>query len=312
MQKLIDLIIKYKEYFAFLGLVLISLSLITLGDINKVGGYRTIVVATLGWMQKNIFLLPNVSGLKTENSTLREMNLQLSNKVMLSRLAEIENITLRKMLGLREHSGQQYEVAEVVGTILIDMRNYLIIRKGQNSGIQRLMAVRTDAGLVGILSSVSKNYSMVELITNPNVRVPALVLRNGVLGIISWDSESGFLLKNVPKYADVKTGDTIVTSRHSLKFPPFIPIGEVVSKSEEEGELFSHIVVKPFVNFSYLEEVFIVKNVIDSELQLLIKDTEKSVRLNNLHTPKEQKINIRKEKELIEKKRAREKNKKEK
>lgn len=310
MQKLIDLIIKYKEYFAFLGLVLISLSLITLGDINKVGGYRTIVVATLGWIQKNIFLIPNISGLKTENSTLREMNLQLSNKVMLSRLAEIENVTLRKMLGLREHSGQLYEVASVVGTVSVDMRNYLIIKKGENSGIQRLMAVRTDAGLVGILSSVSKNYAMVELITNPNIKIPALVLRNGILGVISWDGESGFLLKNVPKYADVKTGDTVVTSRHGLKFPPFIPIGEVVSKTEEEGELFSHIVVKPFVNFSYLEEVFVVKNVVDTELQRLIKDTEENLRLYHLPTPKGQKINIKDEKKRIDEERAKEKNKK--
>ncbi len=311
MQKLIDLIIKYKEYFAFLGLVLISLSLITLGDINKVGGYRTIVVATLGWMQKNILLIPNISGLKTENSTLREMNLQLSNKVMLSRLAEIENATLRKMLGLHEHSGQSYEVASVVGTVSVDMRNYLIIKKGESSGIQRLMAVRTDAGLVGIISSVSKNYSMVELITNPNVRIPALVLRSGVLGVVSWDGESGFLLRSVPKYADVKTGDTIVTSRHGLKFPPFIPIGEVVSKTEEEGELFSRIVIKPFVSFSYLEEVFVIKNVVDNELQRLIKATEESLRLYNIPTPKEQTINIRKAKEHIEKEKAKKNNKKE-
>lgn len=310
MQKIIDLIIKYKEYFAFLGLVLISLSLITLGDINKVGGYRTIVVATLGWIQKNIFFIPNISGLKTENSTLREMNLQLSNKVMLSRMAEIENITLRKMIGLREHSGQSYEIASVVGTISVDMRNYLIIKKGQNSGIQRLMAVRNDAGLVGIVSSVSKNYSLVELITNPNVNVPALVLRSGTLGVISWESDDKFLLKNTPKYIDVKPGDTIVTSRHSLKFPPFIPIGVVVSKSEEEGELFSHIVVKSFVNFSYLEEVFVIKNVIDRELQQLIEKAAESAKLNNLPAPKELKLNLKKEKELIEKGKEKEKNKK--
>jgi len=292
MQKIINFIIKFKEHFVFLGLLFISFSLILLGDINKIGGFRTLVVASLGWFQKSFFFIPNISALKSENSALRELNFNLSQKVMNARVAEIENQTLRKLLGLKAKIEYPIEIAQVVGTIAIDFRNYLIIDKGLTSGIGKLMTVRNDAGLVGLVALSSKNYSLVEVLLNSNLKVPAMDLRTGVLGTINWDGSSRLLFRDVAKFLDVKIGDTIVTSKHSLKFVPYVPIGTVVSKKDEEGELFTTIEVNPFVNFAFLEEVFVIKRVVDEEILKLITEYEERLKQINMPPSKAQKLNI--------------------
>jgi rod shape-determining protein MreC len=292
MQKIINFIIKFKEHFVFLGLLFISFSLILLGDINKIGGFRTLVVASLGWFQKSFFFIPNISALKSENSALRELNFNLSQKVMNARVAEIENQTLRKLLGLKAKTEYPIEIAQVVGTIAIDFRNYLIIDKGLTSGIGKLMTVRNDAGFVGLVALSSKNYSLVEVLLNSNLKVPAMDLRTGVLGTINWDGSSRLLFRDIAKFLDVKIGDTIVTSKHSLKFFPYVPIGTVVSKKDEEGELFTTIEVKPFVNFAFLEEVFVIKRVVDEEILKLITEYEERLKQINMQPSKAQKLNI--------------------
>jgi rod shape-determining protein MreC len=58
---------------------------------------------------------------------------------------------------------------------------------------------------------------------------------------------------------DVKTGDTVVTSPSSGVFPPGIPVGEVISATRSERDLFYHIKVKPAVSFSKLDEVTVLR-----------------------------------------------------
>lgn len=300
MQKIINQILKFKEHLIFIGLFFISLSLILLGDVNKIGGYRTLVVGFLGWFQSKVFVIPNIAGLKNENSALRELNLNLSNRVIMSRLAEIENQSLRNMLGLRQRISTPYEVAEVTGSVTIDIKNFLIINKGKKSGIEELMTVRNDAGLIGITELSSNNYTLVSTLLSPSLKVPAICLRTGVEGIITYESGNTLFFRYVPKYLDVKAGDTIVTSKNSLKFTPYVPIGKVVSINEVEGELFPKIVVKPFVNFGFIEQVFVLKNVIDEELKILIKNVEETLRLSQLPFPKKLMLNIREFKDSIE------------
>lgn len=273
--------------------------MILLGDVNKVGGFRTIVVGFLGWFQSKVFVIPNIAGLKSENSALRELNLSLSNRVIMSRIAEIENQSLRNMLGLRERISTPYEVAEVVGSITIDVKNFLIINKGKKSGIDELMTVRNDAGLIGITEASSNNYTFVSTLFNPTLKIPAICLRTGVEGTISYETGNTLFFRNVPKYLDIKPGDTIITSKNSLKFTPYVPIGRVVSINEIEGELFPKIVVKPFVNFGFIEQVFVLKNVIDDELKNLIQKVEETLRLSQLPVPKKLMINIRELKDSV-------------
>ena len=91
MQRILKFIKNFKEYFLFIVLVILSLLLISVGDVTKLNGFRSIIISTVGWLQEAFDWLPDTGALETENKALRELNLQLSTEVTNMRTAVIEN-----------------------------------------------------------------------------------------------------------------------------------------------------------------------------------------------------------------------------
>jgi len=278
MQRIIYFIIKYKIYFTYISLTVISLSLISLGDSGKIGGFRAVVIGSIGWFQNTFSWIPNPVALKNENQALRELNLKLSSDVTKMQHSLLENEKLRDILEFKKRLNYDYEIAEIVGRITTDMRYYITLDKGAKNGIQTGMSVRNDAGLVGLVIASTDNYSAVELITNRNVKISAKNIRSGVYGIVDWEGGNYFYLNNIPRSFDIKIGDLIATSNFSNKYPDDIPIGEVVRFYEEKGEQFLRVLLKPSVNFSTLEQVFVIKKIQDPERNELVKKIEEKLR----------------------------------
>ena len=57
---------------------------------------------------------------------------------------------------------------------------------------------------------------------------------------------------------DVKQGDKIVTSGMGNLYPKDIYIGEVSSVAVDQTKISKYAILKPYVNFNKLEEVFII------------------------------------------------------
>ena len=129
-----------------------------------------------------------------------------------------------------------------------------------------------------LIIATTDNYSAVELVTNRNVKISAKNIRSGVYGIVDWEGGNFFNFNNIPRSFDLKIGDLIVTSNFSNKYPDDIPIGEVVRFYEEKGEQFLNILLKPSVNFSTLEQVFVIKKIPDPERNELVKRIEEKLR----------------------------------
>jgi len=268
----------YKEYFTFTVLVILSLILISSSDISKLGGFRTFVVGAIGWMQNAFSWIPDTGALKSENKTLRELNLQLNNEVSKMRISIIENKKLKAMIKLKSEIEYETISADVIGKTNIELRNYYMLNRGTADSVKIGMAVRNDAGLVGVIQSATEHYSLVELIINRNVKISGMVQRTRYDGILSWEGSQNFSLENIPKSYDVVIGDTIVTSNYSDKYPSNLPVGYVVSKVELPGDIFARISVKPFVNFATLEQVFILKYIPDEERQKLINKMDEKLK----------------------------------
>lgn len=281
MQKIIDFIIKYKNYLVFIALSLFSLSLISGGDVSRLGGFRSYMIGTVGWVEELFAWIPNPSILRKENEALRNLNLKLSSEVTRMRRALIENKKLRQMIGITVEDSLDYVSAEIVGKTAIQMRTFGALNKGASSGVREGMAVRTDAGLVGSIKAVSENYSLMELIQNYNVRISAKILRTNLNGIIVWDGDKYFLMKNIPESFDVKVGDEVYTSNMSSKFPADVPIGVVRYVGKDIETLFYKIHVEPYANFTTLEQVFIVKYLPNPQKLLLIEKMRERLELFN-------------------------------
>ena len=113
--------------------------------------------------------------------------------------------------------------------------------------------VLSDQGVVGRVEKVFRHYVKIILMTDINSKIPVMLEKTRVRGILSGDNTMVPKLIFTPLDAEINVGDRVVTSGVSGVFPAGLPIGEVVSVSKNEMR------VKPFVSREKLEYIKIVK-----------------------------------------------------
>ena len=265
MRRFIEFVVRFKNYITLCALVVMSFAFMSFGNLSQLGGFRAVIVGSIGWIQSLFAWVPNPVALKSENTALRELNLQLSIESSRFRQSMVENSTLRKMLELPDMTEDKLIAADVIGKTTTELRNYATINKGTEDGLREGMACVTDAGLVGTIIGASPHYSIVQLLLNRDTRVAARVYRTRVDGVIQWEGETALSLKDIPRTYDVRNGDLILTSSHSSKYPPNIVIGRVITVEDENNSLFRHVLVEPAVHFASLEQVFVIDRIPSQE-----------------------------------------------
>jgi rod shape-determining protein MreC len=104
-------------------------------------------------------------------------------------------------------------------------------------------------------------------------RVIAVLKKGSGLGEISWDGKDPGLLnlRKIPTTVEVNKGDTVVTSPYSDKFPPGYTIG-VVDRVEKDQETNTYLLwVRSSVDFNTVQHAFVVKNVLQGEIDQMNK-----------------------------------------
>ncbi|MBV6479736.1 MAG: Cell shape-determining protein MreC [Ignavibacteria bacterium] len=257
-------LLQIKEYLILSLLIVISLILLFSNDNTQIRYLRAVAVGFVGTIQSGVSAVPNVFEIQKENEFLRAKNIELSNELSALKEARLENIRLSRMLGIKNKEISGVVSAGIVNKTLIQSRNTITLNVGESDSVKINMPVITDDGLVGRIVSTSKNYSIAQILYNRNLSVSVKIQRSRVDGILNYDGSGNLLIKNVPKSADVKTGDLIITSEYSNYFPPGIPVGIVIEEGNLDN-LFKKIIIKPQVSFQELEEVFVLKHLPDSE-----------------------------------------------
>jgi len=277
MFRLLKLFNDFKDYFVLVVLIIVSLSLISIDSKPNISGFRAIVIGTVGYIQNVFARIPNVGALQNENKTLIELNLQLSSDVAMMRKALQENSELRAMLNLKQNTHYNLIPCDVTNKSSIQMRNFVTVDKGESDGVKIGMAVRSEVGLVGSIVGVTNNFSMVELLNNRNVRIPAVLSESKIEGIIRWEGDEYLYFHNVPKSMEVKIGEIATTSLHSNKYPHNITIGKVEKVIDEPGSHFSRIYIKPASTFFRFSQLFIIDYIQNPEEIELIKKVEERI-----------------------------------
>ena len=265
MRRLVDIVLLFKEYFLLLLYLLISILLLSLSDTPQIRAIRSLTISMIGTAEDALGFIPNYFQLRNENRVLREQNLTLSEELIRLREARQENIHLRQLLALKEQSPFTYISASVVGKTLNLLQNTITIDAGKDEGVKPDMPIVTDEGLVGRVISTSPGYAIGQILWNKDFRASAKVERDRVDGILQWEGGEHLSLRNVAKTLDVQVGDVVVTSEYSALYPAGIKIGVVSKTSQAPGALFQTIEISPSVDFSRLEQVFVVVHSPDSE-----------------------------------------------
>jgi rod shape-determining protein MreC len=120
------------------------------------------------------------------------------------------------------------------------------------------MAVVTDEGVVGVTSGVALSYSHVLLVVDPQSQVQSFAQRSRARGAVRGRSNGLCTLDYVLRDADVQVGDTLITSGLGGIYPRGLLVGSITAVAHEPPEMFKRVEVKPAVEFSSLEEVFVI------------------------------------------------------
>jgi rod shape-determining protein MreC len=133
------------------------------------------------------------------------------------------------------------------------------------------MAVVGTDGLIGTVISVSENMSIVMSLLHRQSKVIAVLKKGSGLGEVSWDGKDPryLVLSKIPKTIVVKKGDMVVSSPYSDKFPPGLPIGYVEKIDQDQETNTYKLKIKTAVDFYAVQHAYIVKNLLQEEMDQL-------------------------------------------
>ncbi|HEY8804486.1 MAG TPA: rod shape-determining protein MreC [Clostridium sp.] len=208
--------------------------------------------------------ITNISNVKAQNEELRKSNNDLQSKALDYDNLKKESERLRSMLNFsKQRAEYNYVGADIIGISGNSFSDGFIISKGENKGIKKGMIAMTGEGLVGQVTSVGNNWSIVQCLSNENIAVAALVQstrdNNGIVkGYKDANNKPLAEIDRLSLDSGIKKGDVIVTSGLGGIYPPGIRIGSVLSVHEDKGQVMKSAIINPYVDFSKIEEVFIV------------------------------------------------------
>ena len=203
--------------------------------------------------------LKNLIETRQTNKWLRSQLEESRLQVAFAREALEQNKRLRDSLAFLDRANYALISAELQ-TIDPKRRDNAVLVAVQNAtDVHPDMAVVSLNGLVGKSTNVLGNTVTIELLTSPNCRVAARDQNTRALGIIRWRSGQNLFLDNVPLRDSINIGDTVISSGLGGLFPAGLPIGEIEKVEIPQRGFFKRIIVRPFVNFNHLDEVFILK-----------------------------------------------------
>ena len=144
------------------------------------------------------------------------------------------------------------------------------VNRGSNAGVSTGMAVVNGDGLIGRVYEVGLNYAKVITIIDTRSAVACLMQRtrdNGIMrGQISdSDSAAECFVYYLPNVNSISPGDVVVTSGTDSLYPKGLKIGTVSALSLDAGSEGTYAVVSPSVDFQRIEEVFILRTVIETD-----------------------------------------------
>lgn len=254
---------------AFLGVIIYTINneekgAVSSGVGSAINPLQKVVYSINNKIKGTLDFFLNFSEVKNENDELTKENIELQNKLLEYDTLKEENDRLREVLNFKNSKNDySYIGCNIIGYSGESYSDGYIIDKGENDGILKGMVVIADKGLVGQVTSTGTNWAIVESLLNENIAISVKVNSTGeTAGILKGyvtRSNSGLTkITNLSLDSEIKEGDVIVTSGLGQVYPKDIRIGEVVSVESDEIKVMKTAIVKPYVDFDKLEDLFVI------------------------------------------------------
>ena len=193
----------------------------------------------------------------------------------------IENAKLYTLLQNNEQSFDStilpdkkfnYLAAKVINNSVKKRNNFITLNKGSKNGIKHGMGVITDQGVIGIIHSVSKKFSLVISLLHKKSAIGIFLKKNRHTGILTWQGFNYRIatISDLPVHIPINVGDTIITNSYSNIYPEEIYIGTISNFKKNNDDGFYTINVELFEDFNNLRYVYVIHSQ-ESEEQLLLE-----------------------------------------
>lgn len=266
MRNLLNYILRNSSWFLAIILIAFSLYLVFKGNSYQRSVYLSSANRVTGEFYR---LSSNVTAflhLKQNNEELLFRNAELERKVQLLQ-NQIETIT-KDTSAIVAFSSDTIEAtqfdfipAKVVNISKTKFNNFITINKGSLAGVKQDMGVISHNGVVGVVRTVSKHFSVIIPVINPKFRIGAKLKDSENFGSVMWNGNSidKAELTEMPKHEIVLRGDTVITG-FSRIFPEGIVIGYTLDEGISKDDNFNTFNIKLATNFNTLQKVLIIND----------------------------------------------------
>ncbi len=208
-----------------------------------------------------------LSDVAEENTKLRKQLEGLQTRIMDYEHQIKEVHRLRKLLGFAEKYKRELRVAEVVGHPGTTHFKSLRISLGTQDDMHVGMPVVGADGVIGRIIRTGLFHSDVQMLVDSNFNLDVLLERTRVRGVLQGIGNNRCLLQ-LHRRAEIRIGDTVITSGITGSFPKGLPVGRVMRISYETDNVSQIITIEPWIDFQRLEEVMVVKK-IDQQVEVI-------------------------------------------
>lgn len=197
-----------------------------------------------------------------ENKRLRQQLAQLREEN--TRLIGVlqENARLRELVGFeKKHPEYHLVPARVVGRDISPYFRVLRVKLETDEKLAPREPVVVAGGVVGQIDEVYGKFADVIIVSDPRSRIDAVSQRNRAPGIVEGlghERDYRAKVSYLTQKDQVRKGDVMVTGGKGGVFPKELILGKVVGVDKAQRGLFQEVRLQPAVDFSRLEEVFVI------------------------------------------------------
>ncbi len=178
---------------------------------------------------------------------------------------EKENEELKELLNIKEGYNHFKKIyANVITRSYDNWNETFVINKGLVDGIKEKQTVIAAEGLVGYISQVEQNTSIVTTILDDTSAVSVEISNINKLALIKGDyslkSKGQLKLVNIPIDTELAEGETIYSSGIGELYKKGIPVGIILEVISKKNDIDRYAIVDALVDIESIDTVAIITN----------------------------------------------------
>lgn len=262
MRNLLKFIQQYSNFLIFVGLEVAAFLLFAMTQPYQQMRMLSSANVVIAGINQQVREWTDFVSLRKVNNQLAEKNARLEQELMALR-DQLERSNERDTSRYYyAHLQWDFIPAKVVDLQTASQHNYLVLNKGSRDHVKEGQGVLGQHGVVGVVSKVNSNFSLVIPLIHPKMNLSCRIQKNGQQGFLHWEGASYRYasLDDVGRHVQVEEGDTIVTSGLTSRFPENILVGVVDKVRLSEGDANYQLRVKLATDYRGLKYVQIINN----------------------------------------------------